>query len=499
MKKLRIVLTSIVGIFAFSSFLALIIFSFFRTGANEGLDTELVISQKDNIIQNLVGLLIFGLVLFIISKLMSWVKNTDYIAIIAAIIASAMSIFWVMTSKVIPVEDQAQIVNQAIAFNHGDFSGLAKGAYVGLCQHQLGMITLTRVIFKLVGEKFLYVQLFSAMMVAAIIWSGYRITKMISGNDRSANLTYILLSVTYAPMYFYVPFVYGEVISIGFMLIAVCLYFENKKKFYWMKSIICGVFLGLSIAVRQNAWIIFIALLVIAILEVVGEGTRKDKRNTILEVLIIACSVCSILFAMKYGVYGGKIPEDSKSIPALLYIAMGCNTDTTNPGNYNGLAYFIFSQCGYDVNVANQEASVVIKEFAHRFFSNPRFAYEFVVGKFGYQWNSPMEQSMVMNRWFDGEPGELVRTLYYGDWKNRIEQYMNIWQLFVYLLSGVYIVKKFKLTKQYYFYLIPIAVMGDVCFSMIWEAKSRYTLPFVMLLIPIAATAYGQLIKRKSK
>ena len=497
MKKLREILTSFTWVIVFLGFVCLVLFSFFCTGVNESLDTELVSFHRDNVLFNILGIFFFGSFLIILSKAVEKWKNIDALAIVFSLLASVISIYWVNVSKVFPVEDQAQIVNQAIAFNHGDYSGLSKGAYVGLCQHQLGIITLTRLIFKIFGENFRFVQIFSAIMVSVIIWTGYQLTQILSSKNKSASIIYLFLILSYFPMYIYVPYVYGEIAAIGFLFLAVWIYFCCVKTFRWWLAAIAGVVLGIAILLRQNSYIVLIAMIVITIFELLGEHSYQKKKECLKTILIIGMGVWLCNFTLFHGIYGGKIPEDSHSIPALLYIAMGCNTDTINPGNYNGYAYFTYSTSQYDDHLANAKAIGKIKEFLSHCCSDLRYACEFLRGKFEYQWNTPMEQSIVMNRWLEGESNFWVQEIYHGKWNVFIESYMNIWQLVVYLAGGMYVVMEYVRKKEFYINLIPIAIMGDICFSMLWEAKARYTLPFVMLMIPIAAVAFAKIMERK--
>ena len=51
-------------------------------------------------------------------------------------------------------------------------------------------------------------------------------------------------------------------------------------------------------------------------------------------------------------------------------------------------------------------------------------------------------------------------------------------------------------------YLPGVILIGEFCFSMIWEANSRYVYPYAVLMIPFAACslAYaGDLLLKKGR
>lgn len=61
--------------------------------------------------------------------------------------------------------------------------------------------------------------------------------------------------------------------------------------------------------------------------------------------------------------------------------------------------------------------------------------------------------------------------------------------LFWYLLAG-------RQDKGILRQLLALAVIGGFCFSLLWEAKTRYILPYYLFMFPCAAVGYEELLKK---
>ena len=48
-------------------------------------------------------------------------------------------------------------------------------------------------------------------------------------------------------------------------------------------------------------------------------------------------------------------------------------------------------------------------------------------------------------------------------------------------------------------HLLAAAVIGGFCFSLLWEAKTRYILPYYLFMFPCAAVGYKEFCLRVKK
>lgn len=114
-------------------------------------------------------------------------------------------------------------------------------------------------------------------------------------------------------------------------------------------------------------------------------------------------------------------------------------------------------------------------------------AEDFYKEKIQEQWNEPTFCSLVMTATFEEPPSGIVERLYYGDWQQRYRDYMNryvtVLYLGVILCCGAGLARRADILQC----MLLIGVIGGFLFSILWEAKSRYVLPYIVLLIPYMA------------
>ena len=66
------------------------------------------------------------------------------------------------------------------------------------------------------------------------------------------------------------------------------------------------------------------------------------------------------MYLLVYGIYADVIPEDSETIPAVLYIAMGTNE---NLGWYNNYNHITFAEYDCDPVLASEQAKQDLMAF----------------------------------------------------------------------------------------------------------------------------------------
>ena len=80
-----------------------------------------------------------------------------------------------------------------------------------------------------------------------------------------------------------------------------------------------------------------------------------------------------------------------------------------------------------------------------------------------------------------------MEKLYYGSWQQHYRDYTNRYLTVLYLGVVVYCVAALTRKNDILQCLMLIGVFGGFLFSILWEAKSRYVLPYIVLLIPYMA------------
>ncbi len=469
------------------------------TGQNTPAN-EYISFREDSVIGNLfmvfaalIGLCFFGK----IAEKGKGRKARNIALGIVCTLTAAMSFYWVSVCTTAPEADQMMICQYANAFNFGDFGGLKKGAYIARYPQQLGMVTLLRGIFALFGESnYQAFRYFMAALTPLIVLSGCKIVRLLSEENAKAEYFYLFFMLTCFPMYVYTTFVYGDLISTALGLVGVWMYLAYLKKFSWIRLIVFGLSMGAAVQLRANLIILAVAMAVVLAIKLLAEW----KMNISLLRRNIAAAASLVLgivltYTVLWGSYGSVMEEKAPSIPPLLFVAMGLNDAEAGPGWYNGYNYIVFAESGDDVQAANRIAWERIQEVFGRYREEPGYMLDFYKRKMNAQWNVPMYQCIAMNRNIIEPPKSDLAAdiLNYGSTARRMEIWMKGYQLLMYGSILFLLTAGRKGFLKIENYVLLIAVFGGFLFSMMWEAKTRYVLPFLFFQIPYMALGVSRI------
>jgi hypothetical protein len=487
-KRITMLFTVIcVIVFAF-----LFVFAFMFSWCHQDIDNEHVYKTEDNILLNVMWLVVGLIIAWIIGKAAEKYCNSKTINIVAVavgIICVLVSVYWINISKSCPRFDQEKIVEYAVAYKGGDTSSLLKGGYVSVHRQQLGLITFMRVLFLIAGQgNYKAFQYLTALMVFVIVYSGYRIIALLTEENIKAEAVFLALMLFCIPMYGYTPFVYGDLISTAFVMLGAWILLSAIRKFTWWKLAMLAVNCGLMLQLRRNTLIIAVAFILVVLVKTIN---HPDWRVLLGGAIIAGMAASQLVINTIYNPY---IPEDSDEMPAILYVAMGTRDYIEyEPGWYDEYNRNTFRENDYDAKSATEAARNEIGKFIDKCKESPKYALDFYTLKTNTQWNVPMYQCLSMNMYFDEELEGLAWEIYFNGKDVYLENFMNIYQLLIYggvVLTLILMRKKWIKIENY---VLLIGVYGGFLFSLIWEAKSRYILPYFIMMIPYAAIGITEL------
>lgn len=110
-----------------------------------------------------------------------------------------------------------------------------------------------------------------------------------------------------------------------------------------------------------------------------------------------------------------------------------------------------------------------------------------------------MVQSLAMNNRFSEPPTGIVHSVYFGGLRVLLETLMNLLQLGLYGGAAAALLLRRNRKAAIQHQVLLITVFGGFWFTLLWEAKSRYVLPYLILLIPTAAIGWMELWRRGAK
>lgn len=469
------------------------------TGENLGPSwDEHIIFKRDSVLANIFWILVSLVFLYYIGKISGklTMKIRNVMLGSACVLSAVISFYWVLGSKAGPVGDQSLICQYANAFNRGDFQGLLTGRYIARCPQQIGMVTLLRGIFLMFGESnYQMFQYMVAALVPVLVLSGCKIVRLLSDCNAKAELYYLLFAVCCFPMYAYTVFVYGDLISIIAGMFSAWMYLGCLKCFSWWRLAAFGLSIGAAICLRNNFLILLIALAIVTFVKLCFE--RKWKYFAMLAALVLGWGGMQTAV---WGIYHDVRTEDAPAIPALLYIVMGLNDDYQYPGWYNQYNYVTFAHSNDNVELAKAKAWEDLHMYLEIYKNDPDYMVDFFTRKMNAQWNAPMFQSIAMNSDVEGEQLPLVKNIYeHGKLGKFIEAGMKLFQMLMYGGILFLLVMRRREYVEIEKYLLLIAVFGGFLFSLMWEAKTRYVLPYLFMQIPYMAMGVGEIVSWMEK
>lgn len=261
------------------------------------------------------------------------------------------------------------------------------------------------------------------------------------------------------------------------------------------------ILLILSVALRKNSLIVIIAVVLTAL----WEWLKQHKHTLLLYAVLLMIGSLAILPMIQriYEYRAGNIL--SSGVPAISYVAMGMQESSRGSGWYNGFNFSTYENSYLDMEIAARTSREAIRESLSAFGADPRYALRFYQEKFLSQWTDGTyfcRQATLQS--YGRSP--FVEQLYTGSLALPFNHYCDIYQLLVYVSALVCLLQQWRRRKQASasglpFYTGMIAVLGGFLFHMVWEANSRYILPYFLLMLPYAAlglaTLYTALSRRQ--
>lgn len=467
------------------------------TGENSGpLSEEFIYFKKESVLFNLALLGMAFLVLYFLSKISVFFeekRRRNILLAVVSLFSVLFGIYWVTTSKTFPQGDPGLILYYARDICKGDFTQFQEGGYLAIYPHQLGMVTLLLPFVKLFGANdYLAFQYFTALMLPAIFISGTKIVRFISNNNARVEFLFIVCLTTCFPLYAYTPFVYGDLCSLEMGMLAVWAFLSCLKKFKIYKLTAFGFTIGVAVQMRENIIIMAIALGVVLLIKLVCSHADRWKAAAMGAAMIVGVVFFQGCINLAY--YNVK-DKEADTFPVSTFIVMGLNDDYGRPGWDNGYSYNLFFDNGMDTELTKRQAREDFKSYLTLYKNNPAYMVDFFARKMNAQWNAPMYQCIVMNNYVTDEQGRLVHSIYSrGRIGRLVEKYMKIYQLVLYssILCLVFI--KRKSCNAIEGYTLLIAVFGGFLFSLMWEAKTRYVFPYLIMQLPYMAMGIDEII-----
>lgn len=327
-------------------------------------------------------------------------------------------------------------------------------------------------------------------MATGIVFLGYCLLKELAVSF-GVKIIYCLLMMGCIPLICYTSWVYGDIPSLFFAMLAAwfAVKWENDQKNYYLAGIVIACILAML--VRRTSMVLLIALCLLAAVHMIR---YRNWRIGVTALLAIVCSFLAYQGIYKmYEIRSGY--EHYDGIPSNSWILMGMMEQEGRCGWYNNIECEVFYSADCDREAAKKIVSSYIDERMDVFKNDPSYARWFLKRKILSQWNEPLYQSVYFSAGsLENNPpksGSFLEGLYFiPEVHDKVFHFADIMQFLVY--SGMLLYYLFAIRKDMrpLDCLLAVVIIGGFFLSIIWEAKSRYIFPYYVMMYPLAAIGY---------
>jgi hypothetical protein len=473
------------------------IFSFFSweslryTSYNDAMNVDVVHLRKDSVLVNLLVLFLVVLSMTFLTYCFKKFPGAGELAVkillpIACLWVAGISIWWAFASGTTPEGDQLIVSAAAVYAKEGNLIMLTHGGYLFIYPQQIGLMGLFELLFRIAGDyRYDVIYVIYGLLNGLAAWLGYRIiSRFVTGG--AGRILYLLLISTCFPYFIFTNFIYGDIPSICLCMLMFLFAIKWEESGRYRNLLILCAAGALAVLVRKNSLIavigVSIGLFIIFI--------RLRSVKYLVSLFVFLAAVFGSIKGVEtfYELRSGY--EVEGGIPASLFIAMGLQGDITTPGRFNNYNKEIFYEYDFNRKLSSQAGWDYIRSRLEDFRKSPSDGITFMKMKLLTQWNMPTFESLVSNRSFTREPQGIVWSIYNGFIRDKMVRYLDRYQFVVYAGALAAILLLFRKRQPNIGFYIPLIVIcGGFLFSIIWEAKCRYVLPYFIFTLPY--TAYG--------
>ncbi len=397
-----------------------------------------------------------------------------------------------------PNSDQETAYNLAIAIkekNVQDFldnsytyeGAIVNRTYIERYSQQIPLAFVWSILLRIFNNNsYIIIEYFNAFCNLITVVSIFLICKELSKKYKVNKYLAMSLILLFLSIPLLVTFIYGDVSGMGLAMLGtyfIIKYGSEKNIKYLIYSIIS---MAISYMLRMNFLIFILAILIYLFLDLID---KKENAKGILMKILAIFSFAVLTLAPATIVKNYYLKENNldskKSFPMTGYFYMGMTVSDYSAGWYS----YKYADYAYrDIENANEKYISLIKDRINHFIDNPSYAMKFYLVKICSMWtennNSTVRQKILLD-----ENDNVIKE----EGKQELEDihtfpviYQKVLILIIFGCTMVVIIQNRKNLSNEFILFLTIFI-GGFLFHIIWEAKSRYIIPYIVALIPIAS------------
>ncbi len=463
------------------------------------LDNGEHIKIEFNSIIYTIGVIVLGVIIFGLTKFLNEVlykkesskkKKTirQALFIVAIVIYIIANIAWIILVRPGIVGDQIHACNLAQTFYNNNleeylpnltYAGIPLRDYMQAYHQQISLAFVFSLFFRLIHWDFIgALRVLNVISNALIVVALFKIGEHLSKKYKINKVLLLTLILTFFSLTMLSTFIYGDSLSLALCLFSVYFmmrYTETKKIKY---PIFASIFTMIAYMARMNSLIFIIATVIYMLLNLIKEFSkiewRKSAINAAIILMYIVISIVPSGIVKSY--YLNKYDMDkTKEYPNISYFLMAMEESWRGCGWYNE---DIGEPALKDPIGKKEEYKERIKERLTYFVQNPGKAFDFYLKKVTSMWAENTYAAIRSNTVKEDDP---LENMY-----EPLAFYQKALLILTCVCSLVVLIQNRKNLSLELIFLLTVFI-GGFSFHILWEAKSRYIIPYIVVLIPLAS------------
>lgn len=343
-----------------------------------------------------------------------------------------------------------------------------------------------------------------------IVFAMYKINNQISKKYETNKVLLFTMLFTFVSLPLLTTFVYGDILGIAFGLLSVYFamkYTESKKIRY---AVFSAIVISVAYMVRMNSLIFIIAIVMYLMMSLFSDFMKKTTKEKVIGLVVVGAYVVIAFMPATIikNYYMNKWELDKeKSCPYVSYLLMSMEESYRANGWYNEK---ISEPAIHDPDMAKREYPDKIKDRLDYFIKNPGYAFNFYAMKTASMWTENTYAVIFYN--VDGRTYSIMdyvkefASLVGHEEKEfydieKLSEPVEFYQKALLILSSVccliFLLQNRKNVSLDVLLLITIFI-GGFMFHTLWEGKSRYIIPYIIVIMPVSTISLKNFILKKN-
>lgn len=461
------------------------------------LDSSEHITIEFNSFLYIIGIIVLGISLYIINKTINEKLYEDIekkkkvrkiLFIITISIYAIFNIVWCVLVRPPIVGDQIHTCNLAQTFYNGNleeflpnmtYANIPLSEYMQAYHQQISLSFVFSIFFRIIHYDGIGIlRVLNIIGNIFIVIALYKIGTQLSKNYKVNKVFLIFLITTFISLTMLSTFIYGDIPSIALCLFSVYFMMKYNETGKFRYPIIASILTMIAYMMRMNSLIFIIATVIYLLINLFNGITKRNIKQNLIKVLIIAMYIIISIIpsSLVKTYYLNKYNMDKqKAYPNISYFLMAMEESWRGNGWYNE---DIGEPALKDPINKKIEYKDRIKERLIYFSKHLDYTFDFYTKKITSMWAENTYSAVRSN--ITEENDQIVNAT------KPLMIYQKTILILMCVCSLIILIQNRKNLSVDVIFLITIFI-GGFAFHILWEAKSRYIIPYIIALIPVAS------------